>query len=164
MRETTVLRNRVINDDRPLERKTLHGIFQGHGAQHKIIWICTRPSRFEPTHWIEDFCNKLEKQRYASSAVQGMVVESAWHAHESKKPEFAGDNVAFWVEEDLDADKSLTKRVGLASHMYDTPEAPAAIVVVRPDLYVAYSGLIRSSNDIDHAFEFLNGYIRTVDN
>ncbi|KAI8148755.1 FAD binding domain-containing protein [Fennellomyces sp. T-0311] len=167
MRETTVLRKRDFTDDILLQRTTLHETLRGHGSRHTMMLICTRPSRYDPCPWTRDFYEKFTKHGYPPVAVRGMVIESSWHAHQSRKPEYAVSDdytVSYWVEEHWDGEKSITKRIGLAEHMWDAPEPPAAIVVVRPDLYVAYSSYIRSAGDIDQAFNFLDGYIHNTTN
>ncbi|KAG2227354.1 hypothetical protein INT45_004309 [Circinella minor] len=168
MRETTILRKRIINNQ-GLERKTLHDILQSEITQYSVIWISTRPVSQAPCEWTKDFWNKYQVNYRSSTVVRPIIVESAVHATQCKIPKYVTakktinlsktkKNVenTFWVEEQWNIQNSITQRTGLDKYMWEKPETPAAIVIVRPDLYVAYSSLVRSPNDIDQAFEFLN--------
>ena len=168
MRETATLRKRIINNQ-VLQRKTLHDILQNDLTQHTVIWISTRPVSQAPCEWTKDFWNKYQGNYGSSTMVRPIIVESVVHATQCKVPKYvtaeevtddskAKKNVEniFWVEEQWDIQNSITQRVGLDKYMWEKPETPAAIVIVRPDLYVAYSSLVRSPNDINQAFEFLN--------
>ncbi|KAI9251869.1 FAD binding domain-containing protein, partial [Phascolomyces articulosus] len=171
MRETVSLRKRII-DDQILERKTLHDILQNETSQYTVLWISTRPSSDPPCEWTRDFWNKYHDSRYVSSSsstvVRPMIIESSVHTTQCKVPSYVDlsstnnkkGNVKqmFWAEEQWNVQNSLTKRIGLDKHVGTKPETPAAIIIVRPDLYVAYSNLVKSPADIDNAFEFLASY------
>ncbi|KAI9499420.1 FAD binding domain-containing protein [Zychaea mexicana] len=170
MPDTSVLRKRVLTSK--LERCTLHQILATDTTtQHAVMWISSRPSRFPSNPLTQEFWTKFFDSKYPSATVRPMVIESTWHVHESKAPEFVQEHgeqasvaeTAFWSEDHWDTDGSISKRVNLGTHMYDKPDVPAAIVILRPDLYVAYSNLVRSSSDIDKAFEFLGAYLKKED-
>ena len=165
MHETAVLRKRVITNK--LERCTLHQILATDTtAQHAILWISSRPSRFPSHSLTNEFWTNFVDKKIPSLAARPIIIESSWHVHECISPDYVKEGQqtiaenAFWSEDHWDAEDSISKRVGLTPHMYDKPEPPAAIVVVRPDLYIAYSNLVRSTQDIDHAFKFFDGYLK----
>ncbi|KAI8148753.1 FAD binding domain-containing protein [Fennellomyces sp. T-0311] len=170
--ETSILRKRAITKYGPLERRTLHQILQDDGIQHTVVFVGTRPSSYDPCPWTQEFWNKFVAQDYPANVAQPLVVESAWHGQQNKVPEYVtaisvgGKPVeeAYWLEESYNLEHSISKRVGLFKYISEKPEPPAAIVVVRPDQYVAYSGLIRSTTDIDKAFQFLDRYLRKGSN
>ncbi|KAG2222427.1 hypothetical protein INT45_009439 [Circinella minor] len=166
MHETAPLRNRVMTNK--LERCTLHQILATDTTtQHAILWVSSRPSRFSSHSLTSEFWAKFFDSKVSSPAIRPIIIESTWHVHECKPPDYVKEEqqtiaeCAFWSEDHWDTEDSISKRVGLASHMYDKPEPPAAIVIVRPDLYIAYSNLILATQDIDHAFRFLASYLKT---
>ncbi|KAI9269086.1 FAD binding domain-containing protein [Phascolomyces articulosus] len=163
--ETGLLRKRILTNSPRLERKTLRDILQGCRDQHAILFVGSRPSRRTYCPWTKDFWNKVNKT-YSTKVVTSIVVESTWHARDSRIPDYVqegqqeGVEDAFWLEDRWDTADSVSKRVGLTAHMWDKPETPAAIVIVRPDLYIAHSSLIRSTEDIDIALEVLGSYLQ----
>ncbi|KAI8148766.1 FAD binding domain-containing protein [Fennellomyces sp. T-0311] len=162
IRDTTFLRRRIISEDAHFDRRSLHQIIQSNKVQHTIIWLASRPARLGPSPWTQDFWSKFNNYEYPKASVRALVVESVWHTHRSAKPPYVAtteDAIDHWIEEQWDVQNSISKRIGLAGHMKDKPELPAAIVIVRPDLYVSYSYLVRSPGDIDHALKFLDGYL-----
>ena len=165
MHETGLLRKRILTSASRLERKTLRDILQGCRDQHTIIFVGSRPSRRTYCPWTRDFWIKVSKT-YSSQAVQPIIIESTWHTRDSRVPDYVEEkeqeNVGdiFWLEDRWDTSDSVSKRVGLTAHMWDKPETPAAIVIVRPDLYVAHSSLIRSTEDIDSALQVLGSYLQ----
>ncbi|KAG2227355.1 hypothetical protein INT45_004310 [Circinella minor] len=172
MPETVALRKRIINNQH-IERQALHTILQQEGCQHSVIWIATRPSRFDPCEWTREFWCKYfthfgSPKKNNAAAVRPIIIESTVHATQCKAPIYVCKNVnnnkndiehVFWTEEQWDVQNSISKRVGLDKYMWNKSEPPAAIVIVRPDLYVAYTGLVRSAGDMDQAFEFLGSYL-----
>ena len=162
MLDTGVLRKRIITND--LERRTLHQVLQGNTGKIFMIWIGSRPSRVDQCPWTSGFWNKFISRNYA--AVRPVVIESTWHMHTNTAPAYVDElqtaEAAFWTEDKWDADDSVSKRVGLVDHMRDKI-IPAVIVVVRPDLYVAFSCLVTSLKDMDSAFEYLDGYFKHED-
>ena len=172
MRETVALRKRIINIQE-IERPTLHTILQQEGFQHSVIWIATRPSSSNPCEWTQEFWRKYvtqfgsPKKNNTVAALRPIIIESTVHATQCKLPTYVSKNVenykggveqVFWTEEQWDVQNSISKRVGLDKYMWDKPEPPAAIVIVRPDLYIAYTGLIRSTSDMEQAFKFLDSH------
>ncbi|KAI8142975.1 hypothetical protein BJV82DRAFT_113408 [Fennellomyces sp. T-0311] len=161
MLDTGVLRKRIITDD--LERRTLHQILKSNSGQHSMIWVGSRTSRVEACPWTSEFWSKFTSSNYA--AVRPIVIESTWHVHESTTPDYVDKSQwdlaeeAFWTEDHWDANDSVSKRVGLVNHMRDK-ESPAAIVIVRPDLYIAYSSLVTSPKHFDTAFAHLDSYLK----
>ncbi|KAI9475357.1 FAD binding domain-containing protein [Zychaea mexicana] len=175
LHETALLRKRILTDySSRLERRTLRDILHGCQDQHAIIFIGTRPSRRTYCPWTRDFWIKAKKT-YSPKVARPIVIESTYHSRDSRIPDYVGIEEepqaeylksvedAFWLEDRWDVHDSVTKRVGLTAHMWDKPETPAAIVIVRPDMYVAHSSIITSSSDIDSALEVLCSYLPRSD-
>lgn len=158
MPDSNVLRKRILTDT--LERKTLHQVLgKNRGHQHTVMLVCTRPSSQVAYPWIKEFWTQC---RFPSGTVRPLVVESTWHVHQCRAPEYVTaetyDDEAFWTEDHWDRVDSVSKRIGLDQYLKeDNP--PAALVIVRPDLYVARSDLIRSPQDFEPALEWLHSYI-----
>ncbi|KAI7860348.1 FAD binding domain-containing protein [Circinella umbellata] len=165
LHETGPLRKRILTHALRLERKTLRDILQGCRDQHAVIFVGSRPSRRTYCCWTQDFWTKVKKT-YSFQVVQPVIIESTWHARDSRVPDYVEEKEkenaedVFWLEDRWDTLDSVSKRIGLTAHMWDKPETPAAIVIVRPDLYVAHSSLVRSTEDIDFALEVLGGYLQ----
>ncbi|KAI9251920.1 FAD binding domain-containing protein [Phascolomyces articulosus] len=170
LRETVPLRKRVVTSSQVIERKSVHDILQStDNTQHTIIWISTRPSRINPCKMNQDFWSKYAKFVKNTTSIRPIMIEATYHAHQNKLPVYYNipmnnkqqqQESIFWLEERWDVQNSISKRVGLDQHMWDSKtEPPAAIVIVRPDLYVAYSGLVNSPSDMDDAFKFLASYV-----
>ncbi|KAI9261425.1 FAD binding domain-containing protein [Phascolomyces articulosus] len=165
MPETAVLRKRVMTNK--LERCTLHQVLATDTTtQHAVLWICSRPSRFPSHPLTETFWTKFFDSKILSATIRPIIIESTWNVQICRSPDYVQQEqqhiaeTAFWSEDHWDVYDSISKRIGLAEHMYDKPETPAAIVIVRPDLYIAYSNLVHSAKDIDNAFDFLDGYLK----
>lgn len=146
-----------------IERQTIRQILSGNGAKHTILWLCSRPSKYPPCPWTGIFWDKLVNLKYSDKAVRPLVVESTWHVHEYRLPEYVTTGSkdllenAFWMEDHPDSPESLTKRLGFS----DEQGTAAAIVIVRPDLYIAHTSMIRSPADIDPALSTLSIYLQT---
>ncbi|GAN00992.1 monooxygenase FAD-binding protein [Mucor ambiguus] len=182
--ETALLLKRSIANDRPehlLERKTLHQIVSNTG-KHAALWISTRPAAYASSPLTSLFWSKL--QTSFRDSIRPVIVESMWHVPEyslakdieTKISELCENDEQrmviakklesenFWVEYHPSSSyDSITKMVGLQEHLdkcsADTEHPPSALVIVRPDLYIAHSTLINTEEDIDKAFEFLHTYL-----
>ncbi|KAI9314423.1 FAD binding domain-containing protein, partial [Dichotomocladium elegans] len=154
--ETITLRRRFIGE---LERKTLRQILAGPTPNHAVVFVCARPSRFDPCRLVSDFW-RLVREMGPRNA-RPVVIESTWHVHHNSIPAFAtaDDKDAFWTEDHWDAEHSVTKRIGLDKFLNEMPVPPSALVVIRPDLYVTQATLIRSQNDIKLALASLGTYL-----
>lgn len=182
--ETALLLKRSISNDGSehlLEKKTLHQIVSRTG-KHTALWVSTRPAGYNPSSLTSKFWNKL--QTSFGNSIRPVIIESIWHASEYSLAKEIKVNIAnlcgndkqriiiveklesenFWVEyHPSNTYDSITKMVGLQSHFDDcsiTEEPPTALVIVRPDLYIAHATLVNSEDDINKAFAFLNTYIK----
>ncbi|KAI9315820.1 FAD binding domain-containing protein [Dichotomocladium elegans] len=162
MPNTAVLRRRVIADR--IVRKTLHEILADNGPTSKYValWVSTRPSSHEPHPWTPMFWTRITRWRHA---VRPLVVESTWHVCSfDTRPHYAlnsaeDDDDAFWMEDSLVYPDALTNRIGLGNYIKEK-NPPAALVVIRPDNYIAYSVLVRSPTDLDGAFAKLATFVK----
>ncbi|KAI7878459.1 hypothetical protein K492DRAFT_170794 [Lichtheimia hyalospora FSU 10163] len=152
--DTSSLRRRVVKNQ--IEHKTFHEIMRTSisEARYTALFICTRPSSYDAcTCWMESFWFKARKW---SSVLCPIIVESTWHAYSNTLPSFVTSDDeyaanAFWLENSFNSSESLTQRIGLGSNLSGS-NPPAAIVLIRPDGYIAISSLIHSVEDIDLTF------------
>ncbi|KAF1797630.1 FAD binding domain-containing protein [Mucor lusitanicus] len=184
--ETALLLKRSIANDEPahlLERKTLHQIVSNTG-KHTVLWVSTRPAAYNASPLTLLFWGKL--QTSFGNTIRPVIVESMWHVPEyslasdieiriselcngDKQRIVIAEKLEsenFWVEYHHPASTydSITKLIGLETHLKtcrpaDVQDPPSALVIVRPDLYIAHSTLVNTAQDIDRAFEFLHGYL-----
>ncbi|KAG2227356.1 hypothetical protein INT45_004311, partial [Circinella minor] len=146
LRETIPLRKRLIKDD--IEHITLHHLLQNPLSQYTIMWISSRASRYPASDLTKDFWIKFNNTfGTTTSVVKSLIIESAHHTRKHKLPNYVTyqdyyEN-SFWLEDHCDEPKSVSNRVGLDKVIENNKDGvpPAAIVILRPDLYVAYSGL-----------------------
>ncbi|KAL9546938.1 hypothetical protein MBANPS3_006429 [Mucor bainieri] len=182
--ETALLLKRSIANDGPehlLERKTLHQIVSNTG-KHTALWVSTRPAAYASSPLTPLFWSKL--QTNFGNSIRPVIVESMWHVPEYSLAKDIEAKISqlcendeqriviaeklesenFWVEYHPSSTyDSITKMVGLQAHLdtcsTDTEHPPSALVLVRPDLYIAHSTLVNTEEDIDRAFEFLHTYL-----
>ncbi|KAI9251921.1 hypothetical protein BDA99DRAFT_185831 [Phascolomyces articulosus] len=164
IRGTVPLRKRLINKD-DFERTTLHHLLQNTIPQYTILWVSSRSSCYSGNPLTRAFWSKFN-DTYANPAatVKPIIVESAHHSLQNKLPTYVttkGYEEAFWLEEHWDAEHSISNRIGLDKYLHNNKleSPPAAIIILRPDRYVAYSGLVNSTSDINTAFDFLGNYL-----
>lgn len=163
MPETVILRKRVMSPE-SIDRRTLYQIVSGTRSQHILLLVAPRHSHMPASPLVQDFWEKLQAKKFHSKAVRPVIVESTWHIDECRLPSFVdstdpSNEEAFWSEYQFTAEHSITRRIGLIDFMYEKPVPPAALIVIRPDMYVAQSSLIRSDQDIDNAFNALKLYL-----
>ncbi|KAI9260614.1 hypothetical protein BDA99DRAFT_560682 [Phascolomyces articulosus] len=142
IRGTVPLRKRFINNDNDFKRVTLHQLLQNQISQYTIMWVsgCSNSSPLNPL--AQEFWNKFNEiygnpttiTPSSPTAIKPMIVESPHHAWQNKLPAYV-------------------------TPMDKHKDAPAAIVIVRPNRFVAYSTLVNSTSDIDTAFEFMGKYL-----
>lgn len=153
--DTSSLRRRIVK--KCIERKTFHEILRTSVSETKYtaLFICTRPSNYDACTWVESFWVKASKWRHI---LRPIIVESTWHAYSNTLPSFVSSDDesdatnAFWLENSFNSSESLTERVGLGGHLSGS-NPPAAVVLIRPDGYIASSSLIYSVDDIDLTFD-----------
>ncbi|KAG0189103.1 hypothetical protein DFQ28_003902 [Apophysomyces sp. BC1034] len=158
--DTALLRRRVIlGTESGVVSKTLRQILQ-QSPRHTALLVATRPPHFPRNTLTTIFWNKVLPYR---ATVRPIVVESAWHVFDHRVPkeidqvEDATDG--FWIEGFSDASDSVTAKVGLQAHL-SSKNPPAALIIIRPDQYVAHSVLIHTSSDLDTAFKFFDTYMK----
>lgn len=153
MRDSRTLRGRILTDE-TIDRTTLHALLASHHhGKHTILWVATRPSHAPPPD--DDLTAAFWRKASAhTDTLEPVVVESVWHVRELRRPPYAPEATrSFWLEDAADAHDAVTRRVGLT---WQDDATPIAMVVVRPDLYVAQSAVIRSEDDLNAAFEALS--------
>ena len=130
------------------------------------MWISSRVSQYPASTLTKDFWMKFNSTFGTSTAtVKPLIIESAHHTGKHKLPNYVTSQDyykdSFWLEEHCDEQKSLSNRARLDKVIGNNKNevVPAAIVILRPDLYVAYSGLVHSSTDIDLAIDFLHSQL-----
>lgn len=152
------MQRRVV--DNQVIRKSMHEILSSTpSSNHVLIWVASRLQRYNASSLSQDFWNKTRKWQDVTRRV---VVESVWHAHHFAVPPYAAEDKDvdnnFWLESNPESTESLSTHIGLNAYMKDN-DPPAALVVVRPDSYIAFSSIIRSSQDIDTALQSLESYL-----
>ncbi|KAI9473551.1 MAG: FAD binding domain-containing protein [Benjaminiella poitrasii] len=183
--ESTLLLKRCLAADGPehiLERKTVHQIVSNTG-KHTALWVATRPASHDASRLTSKFWRKVQTD--FGNSMRPLIVESTWNVLEYK---LAGDikrnihelcegdekrmviadkleSENFWVEyQPSNSSDSITHLVGLDASLEAaeaaTDELPAALIIVRPDLYIAYSIFVKSEDDINMAFAFLHTYLK----
>ncbi|ORY99425.1 FAD binding domain-domain-containing protein [Syncephalastrum racemosum] len=155
LRDSRTLRGRILTDEK-IDRSTLHALLPFNG-KHAVLWVATRPSH-APAPNDALTAAFWRKTAAHSDIIHPVVVESVWHVRECRPPPYAPEATRhFWLEDTADAHDAVTRRVGLT---WQDDATPIAMVVVRPDLYVAQSATIRNEHDLDAAFEALsNAYL-----
>ncbi|KAF7721196.1 hypothetical protein EC973_005114 [Apophysomyces ossiformis] len=158
--DTTVLRRRIITEDQSgMIYKSLHQILH-QSTRHTALFVVTRPPHCLPNKLITAFWDKILPYR---TSVRPLIVESAWHASDHRMPQGIDPAIedptdAYWIEGRSDGSDSISVKIGLQPH-FSGSNPPAALILVRPDRYVAHSMLINSSSDIDKAISFFDTYL-----
>ena len=126
------------------------------------MWISSRATQYPASTLTKDFWNKFNSTfGTTTDTVKPLIIESAHHTGKHKLPSYVTSQDyyedLFWLEEHCDEQKSVSNRAGLDKAIENNKNkvVPAAIVILRPDLYVGYSGLVHSSSEIDSAIDFL---------
>ncbi|KAI8096479.1 FAD binding domain-containing protein [Halteromyces radiatus] len=147
-----------------LERQTIYQILEKFNSnnQHTLLWMITRQTwQREPK---EELTQSFIKRITEYNSCRGLVVQSITQyssyidENQTKK---TTDKVDFWVDTHaIAAEDSLSNKIGFTKYLKASKDEipPAALVVIRPDRYVAYSGLISTLDELEHAFTFLNRY------
>lgn len=142
-----------------IERKTLRELV-AQSNKYSVILTATCPSGVLPnTTLIEQFWKKT-----SSLPVKRFVIQSACHCHFMKQlPEYASDSTeaeeSFHTEIKFDAPTSITQRIGLYSYLssiFASSIPPCALLVVRPDMYVAHAKLVYDEKDLEGALQFIS--------
>ncbi|KAI8976155.1 FAD binding domain-containing protein [Pilobolus umbonatus] len=153
--ESAPLRRKIIKrmGRSQMERIPIREILK-RTDQYTLILLCTGHPRNRPnTEMIQHFWKSRR-----SYPMKKVIVESSWHSRTNRCPLFVDDNEiematdSFYIEENMEVSDSITKRVGLfplLSKYFKDSNPPSALVIVRPDLYVAQASIIRSVSDIE---------------
>lgn len=147
--------NKNVSD--ATERKTIYQVLEQWNTKHTAIWAITRQTwQQEPeTALTEAFINGIS--RYESC--RGLVAQSItqFGSYDTEKTK-----VDYWIDtQAITSGDSLTSRLGFTAHLTGTKSTtpPAALVILRPDRYVAYSSLISTKQELDQAFTFIDSYL-----
>ncbi|KAI8333079.1 FAD binding domain-containing protein [Chlamydoabsidia padenii] len=158
MKDTKALLNKDVSG--LVERKTIYQVLEKWNTKHTAIWMITRQTwQQEPELELTNaFINEIK--RYDSC--RGVVVQSItqYGNYNNDKTE-----VDYWIDTHaISSGDSLTSQLGFGAHLTGTKSTtpPAALVILRPDRYVAYSGLISTKIELDQAFAFVNSYLLTT--
>lgn len=140
-----------------VERKTIYQILEKWNTKHTAIWVITRQTwQNEPdVELTEAFVNGITKY----DSCHGLVIQSITQ-HGTYNTEKTP--VDYWIDTHaISSADSLTSRLGFTAHLTGTKSAtpPAALVILRPDRYVAYSSLINTKDELDQAFAFVDSYL-----
>lgn len=168
MPETSLLLKRSLDIDSSntmLDRKSLHQITHNTG-KHIALLVATRPKTYEPCSLVSTFWRK-----FRNSNIRPLVIESVWHVPEYNLAKDIRDEIDdekqesenFWIEySPLHAPDSVTKLVGLDNIFSNLSgvEPPAALIIIRPDLYISCSMLVQDELDINKAISFLHTYLK----
>lgn len=98
--------------------------------------------------------------------VRRLIIQSNYHVYRMKYlPDFISNDEmvdgmaehAFYCEERMDSPLSVTNRVGLYPYLVHKPQAsPHALVIIRPDFYVAETKLIYTKEDVEKALGYFD--------
>ncbi|KAI8337558.1 FAD binding domain-containing protein [Chlamydoabsidia padenii] len=148
LKDTHVLLNKDVSGG--VKRQTVYQLLEGMSKTHIVFWMLTRQIWQEEPDITQAFLDGIAKY----TSCRGVVVQSAGQSDKYGTPG--------WIDtRALTSSESLTSRVGLTSTLISSksPCPPAALVVLRPDRYVAYSGLVGTKLELDAAFTFLDSYL-----
>jgi hypothetical protein len=142
-----------------VERQTIYQILEKMNTKHAVFWVISRQTwQQEPdSELTQTFLKKISSYR----TCQSVVVQSAMQ-YGKYEGALKNDKVERWIDtQALLSTESLTSRFGFAKYLAASkePVPPAALVVIRPDRYVAYSGLISTDVELDAALAFLDSYL-----
>jgi hypothetical protein len=141
---------------RTIPRKTFRELIS-QSDKYAVIFVATSPARVLPNvSLIEKFWKSTE-----SYPVNRLVIQSAWHCHFMRQlPEYVIDKSSaeesFYSEIRFDVSTSVTQRIGLYSYVSSSSTPPCALLVVRPDMYVAHANLVSNEKDLEKALGFVS--------
>ncbi|KAI8889595.1 hypothetical protein K501DRAFT_329075 [Backusella circina FSU 941] len=167
-----ILIGRVLlsGPERLLERYTLYQIV-GNTGKHILLWVATRPASHSACKLTSVF---WEKAKGKTDTIHSIIVESIWHVPEYRLPDeietkllgeeqsILEESENFWIEyHHPNSKETLSNLVGIGPETQgNTDRPPAALILVRPDLYIAQSTLVQTESDIDRALSFLKTYVK----
>ncbi|KAI8062625.1 FAD binding domain-containing protein [Gongronella butleri] len=160
IRESDTLTHRLVAEQ--LTRKTLYQILGELPGRHVAVWVLARAAhQDEPPQALTDaFLQRIND--YKSCAP--LVIQNSGHYTGFFKST-ASSTDAYWIDPHaLTSPHSLTSRLGVAAAIGKTSARvpPAALVLIRPDHYIAYSGNVASDTDLDTAFAFFDTYLSST--
>ncbi|CAO3595933.1 unnamed protein product [Absidia cylindrospora] len=161
IKDTRALLNKNVT--KQVERKTLYQVIEPLNTKHTAFWLLSRQTwQHEPDI---ELTNAFIHGISGYKSCRGLVVQSA-----TQYSTYINDNnnndkrVDHWIDTHaISSPDSLTSTFGFTAHLTtsanSTTTPPAALVIVRPDRYVAYSSLISTKVELDEAFTFLDRYL-----
>lgn len=128
-------------------------------TKHAVFWMmCRQTWQQEPDPELtQTFLRRISGYQ----ACQSIVVQSAMQ-YGKFEGAMKKDKVERWIDTHaLSTTESLTGRIGFTQYLaaFKGTVPPVALIVLRPDRYVTYSGLISTEVELDAAFTFLDGYL-----
>ncbi|KAI8367469.1 uncharacterized protein BYT42DRAFT_127390 [Radiomyces spectabilis] len=155
MPDTNPWRRRTLSDSSQFVQKTLRQILH-KSPRHTALWISARHMWQNSDTLASVFWRKVSNYR---EAVRPIIVETSSHVGKYGNPDYVDDG----SEENLWVDyhsSVLSKRIGLDQYLSNHENPPTALIILRPDLYVAHSCLVNTPEDIDEALSFLSTYLK----
>ncbi|ORZ18955.1 FAD binding domain-domain-containing protein [Absidia repens] len=145
-----------------VERKTIFEILEKWNNKHAVFWMITRQT------WQQEPDVKLTNafidgiSRYNSC--RGFVFQSTtqFATFDDFNSTTQHKVVDYWIDTHaISSADSLTSKLGLTAHLTDSKSKipPAALVILRPDRYIAYSSLVSTQLELDQAFTFMDSYL-----
>ncbi|ORZ00228.1 FAD binding domain-domain-containing protein [Syncephalastrum racemosum] len=164
LKETSALTRRAIIDKHTMDRRSIRQVLHPFTRQNKhvALLVTTRLGSQRASPWPQPFF-----QARLPEACGRVIIEPSFAATSYTVPEYAegteGAEDVFWIENHgrLSNDAyTLSKRIGLTDCLTAEEEPPAALLLVRPDLYIAHSCFIRTQDDLDKAIGLLYTYLK----
>lgn len=157
--DTGFLRKSIVpRSMKKIERLSLGEVLIGCN-QYTVIFVGTCFSGTSPNL---DMVERFWKNT-TIYPIRRLVIESAWHCQSiSQFPKFVGEaermiaEESFYSEERMDLSISVTNRVGLYAFLPNSGKPPSAVVIVRPDSYIAHAKIVTSIAELDEALKFLS--------
>lgn len=148
--------------EKSIQQKTLREIVS-ESNKYTVILVATCPSSVLPnTPVVEQFWKLTESY----TPIKSLVVQSVYHNHFMRQlPSYITDAQAaedsFYSEIRMDSPFSVTQRIGLYSYITSifgssSALSPCALVVVRPDLYVAHAKIVNNVEELNESFKFVS--------
>ncbi|CAO3598038.1 unnamed protein product [Absidia cylindrospora] len=160
LKETRALLSKDVT--MAVERKTIFEILKKWNNKHAVFWMITRQT------WQQEPDVKL-----TNAFIDGMTRYNSCRGFVFQSPQQFGtfDDfnsttqpkvVDYWIDTHaISSADSLTSKLGLTAHLTDSKSKipPAALVILRPDRYIAYSSLVSTQLELDQAFTFMDSYL-----
>jgi hypothetical protein len=162
VKDSNPLVRRCVEDD-AVERLTLRQILFNYTTHNKhVAMLVTSRYASQPLFpWTEYFYKApLPKETWGRVIIEPSCGVNSYRLPFYVKEDKEDARNVFWIEDHVrlvEDQFTVSKRVGLTEYLNEA-NPPAVLVVIRPDLYIAHSCLVRSQSDIDKVFDLLGTY------